>query len=584
MLDGHFVLRIGALAAAGAGVVLWPRSHAGYGLAFWLWAGGIAAYVLSFRRADRALAPPPAIVQFGLIGVLALAAALRLVALQDIPANISIDEILPSLEALHIARGGAPNVFSSVGWFGMPNLTFSFGALVMRLAGPDAFLAARLSSVLMGIGGVASVFLLARRLFGDRVGLMASFFMAVSFWHIHNSRTGFPFVQSSLWTALALYLLVRARQDRSRTVLALAGVILGLALQCYFPIRILLLLCPLFWLADWLLDPVPLRTMAADTATFWGATLLVLAPLLVSVPWDVLAGHSQDVLLSHPGRLQHFEALYHVTGLPAVLGRNLQEAAAMFTEWADVCVMNRSPAGLLDTGTLIALVIGVLAALLQGDTRALLLVVWAALTFVLGVAFSDAPRASYRLAPAMPALLTLAAFGVDRTLLAATPPWRWYRLSVRPVLIAGIGLWLLLQNYHLFFIDYAEGDGRENADSAARRLALSHCDGRMFCFVGDWLAMNATVSQEPPALDLFCPEHRPVDASQIPGGIETTRPATFLILLADSRVTETLRRCYPSAQVTTHRRRDGRPLFTSVDVSIADLVSGRSCPVQTQAP
>ncbi|MFI5395617.1 MAG: ArnT family glycosyltransferase [Candidatus Binatia bacterium] len=570
--------------AAGAGIMLWPRSHPGYRTAFWLWAGGIVAYVLSFRRAERALTPPPASVQLGLIGILALAAALRLVAIEDIPANISIDEILPSLEALHIAQGGAPNVFSSVGWFGMPTLTFSFAAVVMRFAGPDAFLAARLSSVLMGISGIACLFLLARRLFGDRVALVASFFMAISFWHIHNSRTGFPFVQSSLWPSLTLYLLVRARQGRSRAALALAGVTLGLALQCYFPVRILLLLCPLFWLADWLRNPVPVRTMAADTATFLVATLVVVAPLLLSAPWESIAGHSRGVLLCNSGTLQHLADLYKVTGLPAVFGRNLQEAAAMFTDWADVCVMNRSPAGLLDTGTLVALVIGVLAAVLQGETAALLLVVWAALTFVLGVAFSDAPRASYRLAPAMPALLILAAFGVDRALLAVTPPWRWYRLTVRPVVIAGIGLWLLAQNYHLFFVDYAKGDGRENADSAVRRLAVSECDGRTFYFVGDWLAMNATVSQQPHALDLFCPDHQSVAAGEIPGRIGTTRPATFLILLTDSRVTDTLRRCYPSAQITMHRSRDGRPLFTSVDVSVATLVSGRSCPAEAQVP
>ena len=96
-----------------------------YGPAFWLWAGALAGYALSFRPAERPFTKPGVLVIALLFGILGLATWLRLTALEDIPANISIDEILPSVEAANIARGAVPNVFSSAGWFGMPNLTFS---------------------------------------------------------------------------------------------------------------------------------------------------------------------------------------------------------------------------------------------------------------------------------------------------------------------------------------------------------------------------------------------------------------------------------------------------------------------------
>ena len=576
--DWRLPLRLAAIIIATAAVVWWPRMNGGYGAAFWLWAAAVAGYALSFRFAERRSTKPGVLVCAALLGIVGLAALLRLTALEDIPANISIDEILPSLEAQHIAHGEAPNVFSTTGWFYMPNLTFAFPALVVKAVGHDPFLAVRLSSALMGLAGIVSVFLLGRRLFGDRVGLVASFLMAVAFWHIHNSRTAFPFVQSSFCTALAIYLLLRAQQDRSRATFALGGIILGMALQCYFPVRILILLCPLFFVVDGLRYDVPMRTMVSDAACFVAGALLVLSPLLVSTPWDVLAGHSQNVLITNPAVLGELSREYHVSGLPAVFGRNLKEAAAMFTAWADMCVLNRSPAGLLDVGTLVALIIGVLVALLEGDLPALLLVAWASLTFVFGVAFGDWPRASYRLAAAMPALFILAAYGIERCFLSIRPPWRWYRLVVRPALIAVIAAWVLRQNYHLFFIDYARGDGRETADGAARRLLSAHCDGRQFYFVGDLVGMNV-VPEEPPGLDLFCPQHQAVAAEQIPQVVANLQPATFLVPPADIRIVDALRRCYPAAQVSAHHSKDGRLLFTTVDVAGRDLMAGRLCAI-----
>jgi 4-amino-4-deoxy-L-arabinose transferase-like glycosyltransferase len=575
--DWRLLLRLAAIITATGAVAWWPRMNGGYGAAFWLWAAAVAGYALSFRGAERRSMRPGVLVCAALLVIVGLAARLRFPALEDIPANISIDEILPSVEAQHIAQGETPNVFSTTGWFDMPNLTFAFPALVIKAVGHDPFLAVRLSSALMGLAGIVSVFLLARRLFGDRVGLVASFLMAVAFWHIHNSRTAFPFIQSSFCTALAIYLLVRARQDRSRAMFAIGGVVLGLALQCYFPVRILIMLCPLFFVVDGLRYDVPMRTMVSDAACFVAGALLALSPLLVWTPWDVIAGHSRDVLITHPAVLGELSRRYHVSGLPAVFGRNLKEAAAMFTEWADVCVLNRSPAGLLDVGTLAALVIGVLVAVLGGDLPALLLVAWAALTLVFGVAFGDWPRASYRLAAAMPALFILAAYGIERCFLAIRPPWRWYRLVVRPTLIAVIAVWVLMQNYYLFFVDYAaRGDGSETADGAARRLLSAHCDGRQFYFVGDWVGMNI-VPEEPPALDLFCPQHQAVAAEQIPQVVANLQPATFLVTPADIRIVGALLRCYPAARVSAHRRKDGRLLFTTVDVAGSDLMAGRPC-------
>ena len=111
-------------------------------------ARAVRAVVLGLARRPRGLCgelsagrcgryPPPLApaALLGLLGILGLAVALRLPAIEDNPANISIDELLPAMEARAHRQRAAPNVFSSVGWFTMPNLSFAFPALVMKVVG-----------------------------------------------------------------------------------------------------------------------------------------------------------------------------------------------------------------------------------------------------------------------------------------------------------------------------------------------------------------------------------------------------------------------------------------------------------------
>jgi hypothetical protein len=146
---------------------------------------------------------------------------------------------------------------------------------------------------------------------------------------------------------------------------------------------------------------------------------------------------------------------------------------------------------------------------------------------------------------------------------------RWYRLTVLPVLITALALWTLTEDYRIFFSDL---NGREDYESVALRVLGAHCDGRRFYFVGDWRAVNAPWSQEPGDCELFCSNHAPLQADEIPI-LDTTRPATFLLIpWADPRATETLRVCYPAAAILPHMSGDGHLLFTSINASVQDLL------------
>ena len=573
-IDRPLLVRAIAIVGAVVAIGLWHSTPVGYGVWFWVWAICVLAYVISFPGALQPQRPLPAAAWIALLVIVGLAAALRLPAIYAIPANISIDELLPGIEAAQIAAGLKPNVFHSLGWFSIPNLAFTPAAVVIAVTGTEPFYGLRLASFITGIAGIICTFLLARRLLNARAAMFASCFMALGFWHIHNSRTGFPFAQSSFAPPLVLYLLVRAQQDRSRIALAAAGVCCGFALELYFPVRILLLLCPLFLATEWISAKTRPRAMLSQAAIFTGGLFLVLGPLLVSVPWQTLVGHSRDILLTRPGILEELSHRYRVVGLWNVFRINLVEATRMFTSWADVAVLNRSPAGLMDDGTLIAMLAGILVATLEGGAAALLLLVWAALTFVFGVAFTDTPRASYRLAAAMPAFYILAGYAVDRVLFATASPRRWYRFTIRPALVLTLFAWIGWQNYHLFFVDYATNDGKEVPWPAALRFMAARCDGRHFYIVpkADPFAASET-------LNLFCTDHSTLEARDIPSGILTSRPVTFLIMGQQFAALTALNRCYPRAQVTQHRSANGLPLFASIDVDVDDLVAAHtSCP------
>lgn len=572
---GQLLLRAAAAVVAVAAFALWDIER--YGVPFGLW---IAAMLGLWLSLPGAIGPRPAAPSVGTLGalggILGLATWLRLPDIVEVPANVSIDEMMPALEAMSIAAGESPNVFSSVGWFTIPNLSFAIPAVVMAALPGDDFFALRFSSFLTGLLGITGTFFLARRLFGDGVALTAAFLMAAGFWHIHNSRTGFPFVQTSGAVPWVLYLLVRARQEGSQAGLYAAGVGLGFALQLYFPVRALLMLVPLFLGVGWWLRGDGWRRRLHDAALIALGVALALGPLLLSVPIDRLAGRSQNILITQPGPFLERARVYQTDDPVEVIRRNIGESLGMFTEWADVCVLNRSSGGLFDRWTLSAIVLGAAIAIVRLHPQALLLVAWSTLVFLLGVALTDAPRASYRLGPAMPAFYMLAAFGLHAAVVSPSGQAGMVRRIALAFLILFAGYQVVDANRH-HFAEYAQkGHGRIMAPAAMLRFGRERCDGR---------AIYLMPYPEPFGTDrtgrIFCRDYQTIRLEEIPERPDRTRAATFIVPGWQRGALPHLRSCYPNSRIEERRAPDGRFLFTSVDVEQAAVARG---PTRCEAP
>lgn len=561
-------VRTAALASGVVAIALWPQPAIDYGWTFRLWLVCVCAYGLSFSGAERVFPAAHRVVLAALALILLLAALLRFPAITEIPGNIAIDEVYPGLDAMHIARGEAPNVFSSLGWFNIPRLSFAYPALFIKALGGNAFYGLRLSSAIMGLAGILVTYFFGRRLLGDTAALIAAFLMAAGFWHIHNSRTGFPFIQGSFAVPLVLYLVLRARQDRSLRVMALAGLALGTMLQGYFPVRALLLLAPLLLVGTWVASRESLRRVAVEALVFAGGAALAIGPLLRSVSVVSLTERSYSVLVFQGGVLEWLQQQHNTAGIPAVLWENVKASSGMFIDWADVCILNRSPSGLLDGVTLGAAMLGALVALMHARGRAAFLVLWATIVFVFGVALTDAPRASYRLGPAMPAFYLLAGYGLYGAFFATSSPRRWLRVLVWPVVILAFATWITWTNYRLFFVQYAaEGDGREFLLPGALRLVGDECDGRMFY----WL--SGEQARQYDLFALFCPDFLAIDEKDIPAVIDRNRRATFIVMRPWPQALARLEACYPRTRPVVHRSSDRRFLFMRVDATAADLAA-----------
>ncbi|HEX3051429.1 MAG TPA: glycosyltransferase family 39 protein [Aggregatilineaceae bacterium] len=127
-------------------------------------------------------------------------------------------------------------------------------AAIISLFGQTLF-AARLLSALLGSLTVPAVYLMARRMFDHRVGLVAAVFMAAYPLHVHFSRTGINQTGDPLFAALTFAFLTQALRSGDRMEAALAGWSMGLSQYFYSAARLVPLLMlvyvGLYLLVDW---------------------------------------------------------------------------------------------------------------------------------------------------------------------------------------------------------------------------------------------------------------------------------------------------------------------------------------------
>lgn len=112
-----------------------------------------------------------------------------------------------------------------------PMLTFIFESVSMAFFGESPF-GFRLPSALFGVGTVYLIYLIGKRLFGSRAGLVSAAITALSVNHVYVSRTGLQESPVIFLILLTLYFALRA-EDNPRYLLH-AGAALGFGLMAKY--------------------------------------------------------------------------------------------------------------------------------------------------------------------------------------------------------------------------------------------------------------------------------------------------------------------------------------------------------------
>lgn len=362
-----------------------------------------------------------------LLLIIAGAALLRLSDLSRLPQAHYRDVALTALDALR-AAGGDPRIHYTYDEGLYSNI---MGLVFMLLGASDWTL--RLPGALFGILTSWSVYRLGRVLGLERAGLYGAALLAVCFWHVTLSRSGFRAVLLPLLLALSLSLLVEGvcggvgrrsdaaagesgletvRNGRARAGAphraALGGALLGLGVHVYPTVRLAPLLVPVYLWAELGRDRAAWRRALPSIGLFTGCALLVALPMILDY-------------VEHP---EHFTYPHRIVsvfspGVPAAEGfrfvrSNLFATLFMFHVRGDGNWRhNLAGAPMLDPVSGVLMLLGLLICLRAWTTPAgALLLSWLALMLVPNVLSVEGVPHGLRTAAVLPSLMLICGVGL----------------------------------------------------------------------------------------------------------------------------------------------------------------------------
>lgn len=133
--------------------------------------------------------------------------------------------------------------FGEIPWWGYlsfhdhPPLTFIIQFIFFNLFGSSLFIA-RLPFALMGLGSVLALYFLGKELYNVKIGLLASFLLAISSYHSWASKIGYLEPLATLLIILSLFFFVKSLKNPKYFIHF--GIVLGLTLLSKYTVWFIL--------------------------------------------------------------------------------------------------------------------------------------------------------------------------------------------------------------------------------------------------------------------------------------------------------------------------------------------------------
>ncbi len=221
-----------------------------------------------------------------IIGILMLAAGLRLYAISFFPAGLNADEAALGYNAYSLLLTGRdehghpmPINLESFGDFKPAMYAYILIPFVKVLGLTQ--LAVRLPSAIFGIVGVLFIFLLVKESIGEEVALLSALALAISPWHLHFSRGAWEANVATTFLLVGAWGFVKWLKTSNPSFFIVWGLSLIFSMYTYQSARVVAPLLGMTWgIIYW-------RQIWDQRARIWkaGAVLVV---LLVPLVWSVV--------------------------------------------------------------------------------------------------------------------------------------------------------------------------------------------------------------------------------------------------------------------------------------------------------
>lgn len=186
-----------------------------------------------------------------LILILIVATLLRVYQLDKVPPSLFGDEVDVGYQAYSILKTGQdlygnswPTLVHSLSEYRAPLFIYSVIPFI-GIFGLNEW-GVRLAPAFWGILGILGLYLLTKKLFNERIGLLSAGFLAISPWHIHYSRAGFEVTMLLTFIIFGVYFFLKGLERKyylifSATLFALTPYIYSTAVV-FMPLLMILLL------------------------------------------------------------------------------------------------------------------------------------------------------------------------------------------------------------------------------------------------------------------------------------------------------------------------------------------------------
>jgi hypothetical protein len=386
----------------------------------------------------------------------------RFYRLQQVPVDMISDQA-EKLFDVNDVLSGQMNIFFPRN-SGREAFQFYLTAAVIQIFGTGiSFLSLKIGTGLAGMVTLIYIYFLGKEVGNRQVGLFAVILAGVAYWPNVIDRIGLRFALYPLFTAPALYYLVRGLRRQNRNDFIWSGIALGLGLHGYSTMRIV----PFVFVILILIYIVHRQASGKRMTALQGLVFIGLVSLIVLLPlirYALEAPNQFDIVASRAfSRLSTTESAYPAPPVQ-IFFQNLWNAWTMVfydngTIWAH-SIPSR-PA--LDFVTAALYFLGTIVALVQYFRSRhwlylflLVLVPLLMMPSILSLTFPAENPSLNRTGAAYIPVFILAALGLESILAVMfskiNPSRRNWTVGI---VAAGILFWISLLNYDLVFNQYA---------------------------------------------------------------------------------------------------------------------------------